>query len=87
VGVLYFKFRKVKKISYIIPAAYISLIALMYFLWEPNPDQIEIPMSVVNTFRTMSGLTMAIFFLLIGVVFGSLWKKYRPDESPKIAAV
>lgn len=82
-GILFFKFRKVNKISYIIPAMYIVLITSIYFIWEPNPDKIITPMSVVNTFRALTGVTMAIFFILIGVFFGLLWNKFKPYESIK----
>ena len=83
-GILFFKFRKVDKIKYSIPAIYIVLITSMYFIWEPNPDKIITPMIIVNTFRALTGATMAIFFTLIGVFFGVLWNKYKPYESIKI---
>ncbi len=86
-GVIFFKFRRVSKISYIVPALYLISIAIMYVTWPPNPDKIEIPMSVVNTFRAVTGVTMAIFFGLIGLFFGSLWKKYRPDLGSRIPTV
>lgn len=86
-GILFFKFRKVNKISYITPAMYIVLIASIYFIWEPNPDKIEMPMSVVNTFRALTGTTMTIFFTSIGVFFGSLWYKFKPHETPKLATI
>jgi Probable cobalt transporter subunit (CbtA) len=86
-GILFFKFRKVDKIKYSIPAIYIVLITSMYFIWEANPDKIITPMIVVNTFRALTGATMAIFFILIGVFFGVLWNKYKPYESIKIASL
>jgi len=86
-GVIFFKFRRVNKISYIVPALYLISIATMYLTWPPNPDKIEIPMSVVNTFRILTGVTMAIFFALIGIIFGLLWNKYRPDETSKITTM
>ena len=82
-GILFFKFRKVNKIKYSIPAIYILLITSIYFIWEPNPDKITTPMIVVNTFRALTGVTMAIFFILIGVFFGLLWNKFKPYESIK----
>ena len=83
-GILFFKFRKVNKIKYSIPAIYILLITSIYFIWEPNPDKITTPMIVVNTFRALTGVTMAIFFTLIGVFFGLLWNKFKPYESVKV---
>lgn len=87
VGILYFKFRRINKISYIIPVIYLISIAAMYLIWQPNPDKIELPMSVVNTFRVLTGVTMAIFFALIGIFFGLLWNKYRPDQTSRIATM
>jgi Probable cobalt transporter subunit (CbtA) len=83
-GILFFKFRKVNKIKYSIPAIYIVLITSMYFIWEPNSDKIITPMYVVNTFRELTGATMAIFFTLIGVFIGLLWNKFKPYESVKV---
>jgi hypothetical protein len=83
-GILFFKFRKVNKISLIIPAIYIVSITSMYFIWPPNPDKIITPMIVVNTFRALTGATMTMFFILIGVFFGLLWNKFKPYESVKV---
>src|SRR5215472_5140341 len=83
-GVLFFKFRRVNKIGLIIPAIYILSITSMYFIWPPNPDKIITPMFVVNTFRALTGATMAMFFILIGVFFGLLWNKLKPYESVKV---
>ena len=44
-------------------------------------------MSVVNAFRVLTGVTMAIFFALIGIFFGLLWNKYRPDQTSRIATM
>ena len=57
----------------------------MYLIWIPYPDVILAPMSVINTFRVLTGITMAIFFTLIGVFFGLLWNKYKPYETVKVA--
>jgi len=83
-GVLFFKFRRVNKIGLIFPAIYILSITSMYFIWPPNPDKIITPMFVVNTFRALTGATMAMFFILIGVFFGLLWNKLKPYESVKV---
>jgi hypothetical protein len=84
---LYTTYQITSVISYIVPALYLISIATMYLTWPPNPDKIEIPMSVVNTFRILTGVTMAIFFALIGIIFGLLWNKYRPDETSKITTM
>jgi predicted cobalt transporter CbtA len=84
-GILFFKFRKVNKIKYSIPAIYIILITSMYFIWPPFPDVILAPMSVINTFRALTGATMTIFFILIGVFFGLLWNRFKPYERVKVS--
>jgi hypothetical protein len=66
---------------------YILLIASMYFVWEPNPDKIEIPMIVVNTFRALTAATMGVFFISMGIFFGLFWSKFKPHESSKITAI
>jgi predicted cobalt transporter CbtA len=85
-GILFFKFRKVNKIGLIIPAIYIVLITSMYFIWPPNPDKILTPMFVINTFRALTGATMAMFFILLGVFLGLLWNKFKPYESVKVTS-
>jgi hypothetical protein len=57
----------------------------MYFIWIPYPDVILAPMSVINTFRALTGATMTIFFILIGVFFGLLWNRFKPYERVKVA--
>ncbi len=66
-----------------IPAMYIVLIASFYFRWGPNPDNIEIPMSVINTFRDNCNYDGS-FFSLIGVFSGLFWNKFRPYKSAKL---
>ncbi len=86
-GVLFFKYRNVDKIKFIVPAIYILLIASIYFLWAPNPDKIITPMDTVNTFRALTGVTMGVFFLLIGVFFGLFWNKFKPNEPARLTTV
>jgi len=86
-GVLFFKYRYISTIKFIVPAIYVLLIASIYFLWAPNPDKIMTPMDTVNTFRALSGITQTLFFLLIGVFFGILWNKFKPHEPAKVTTV
>ena len=71
----------------IIPLFYVVVISVAFVLFAPNPDKISIPMDLVNSFRVMSGFTMVCFWLVLGVVFGVLWHKYKPHESSKITAM
>jgi len=86
-GILFFKYRNVDKIQYIVPAVYVILIASIYFLWPSNPDRIETPMNIVNSFRALTAVTMAVFFMFIGIFLGLLWNKFKPHEAAKINAI
>ena len=86
-GILFFKYRQVNKIKFIVPVVYMLLITAIYFLWAPNPDKIITPMDTVNTFRALTGVTMGIFFLLIGVFFGLFWNKFKPHEAARVSTV
>jgi hypothetical protein len=86
-GILFFKYREIKGIHYIIPAAYILIITSMYYIWPSIPDKIEISMSVVNMFRAITGFTMGVFFSMIGVFFGLFWAKFKPHESTRVTTL
>jgi len=45
----------------------------------PNPDEITAPMDLVNGFRAMSVVAVSVFWVSIAVIFGGLWRKFRPD--------
>ncbi len=85
VGALFYKFRKVNHIVYIIPAMYIVLISCTYLIFPPNPDKISISMELVNSFRIVTASTMTVFWILLGVVFGLLWYRFKPHGPSKIA--
>jgi predicted cobalt transporter CbtA len=37
-------------------------------------------MDLVDSFRIASGLTMVGFWAVLGVIFGSLWNRFRPHQ-------
>ena len=86
-GILSYKLRHIQKAPIIIPLFYVVVVSVAFVLFAPNPDKISIPMDLVNSFRVASGLTMVGFWLALGVIFGTLWQKYKPHESSKITAM
>lgn len=86
-GILFYLLRKVRNISYIIPAAYVGLTAVILAVFPSNPDGISVPMDLVNIFRVTSFSTMAIFWLSLGLIFGFLWNKFKPHEPTKVTVI
>jgi predicted cobalt transporter CbtA len=86
-GILSYRLKYVPKISAIMPLFYVGIISVAFVLLPSNPDEISISMDLVNSFRIMSGLTMIGFWLSLGVIFGMLWHKFKPNESSKITAM
>ena len=83
-GILFYKFRHVKHISIIIPLVYAVVISSAFVLFPPNPDKISIPMDLVNSFRLVTASTQLGFWIVLGIIFGLLWNKFKPHEPSKI---
>jgi predicted cobalt transporter CbtA len=79
-GILFYRFRDVRHIRIIIPLVYAVIMSSAFALFPPNPDKVSIPMDLVGSFRIASGLTMVGFWTVLGVIFGSLWHRFRPHE-------
>ena len=79
-GILFYRFRDVRHIRIIIPLVYAVIMSSAFVLFPPNPDKVSIPMNLVDSFRIASGLTMVGFWAVLGVIFGSLWNRFRPHQ-------
>jgi predicted cobalt transporter CbtA len=66
---------------------YAVIMVTAHLAIPPNLDAINAPMDLVTSFRIASGLTMSIFWGLLGLVLGAFWDKSRPHEKAKIATV
>jgi predicted cobalt transporter CbtA len=66
---------------------YAVIMVTAHLAIPPNPDAINAPMDLVTSFRIASGLTMSIFWGLLGLILGAFWDKSRPHEKAKIATV
>jgi len=64
----------------VIPLIYAAIMVTAYLVMPPNPDKIEIPMDLIQTFRILSALTIGVFWAILGIVFGSLWDKFLSRE-------
>ncbi len=85
VGIMFYKFRKINnQIPFIILAIYLVLVTSLYIVFPSNTDKITISMDLVNSFRIVTLSTMIVFWLVLGFVFGLLWRKFKPHESTKI---
>jgi predicted cobalt transporter CbtA len=69
----------------LIPAIYVGIMIAAYLIMPPNPDAITAPIDLVVGFRIASGFTMSVFWLLLGVLLGWLWDKFKPHEILKIS--
>lgn len=85
-SVLLFKFRTVSYLKYLIPVFYIGLVGFIYAIFPANPDPITAPMDLVNSFRMVTFATMVMFYAVLGIVFGMMWRRYKPHETAKLTA-
>jgi predicted cobalt transporter CbtA len=72
----------------VFPLIYAAIITGAYLALPPNPDKITtVPMDLVQGFRISSALTMSIFWGMIGIIFGSMWDRFKPDKTTKITTI
>lgn len=64
----------------IIPLMYAAIMVTAYVVMPSNPDKIEISMDLIQTFRILSAITIAIFWGILGIIFGSLWDRFLARE-------
>lgn len=84
---LAFLYRKIASLNTkkaIIPSAYAAIMAGAYLAMPANPDPINAPIDLVIGFRITSGITISMFWALLGVIFAAFWDKLNPDETARI---
>ena len=86
VSILMYKLRRISYIKYVIPVFYLGLVASIYAIFPVNPDEITVPMDLVNAFRAVTFGTMVMFYLVLGTIFGFMWNKFKPHETARITA-
>jgi predicted cobalt transporter CbtA len=84
-AVLYRKLgnKEIKKAM--IPAIYSGIIVAAYLMMPPNPDAITAPGDLVNGFRIASISTMSVFWLLLGILLGLFWDKFKPHQIAEVS--
>jgi predicted cobalt transporter CbtA len=63
---------------------YAVIMITTYVILPPNPDEIAIPMDLVQEFRFASAFTMSVFWGLLGIIFGLFWDRFKPYETAKL---
>jgi predicted cobalt transporter CbtA len=71
----------------VIPLIYSAIIVGAFFIFPPNPDEITVPMELVQGFRIASAFTMSIFWGLLGLILGAFWDRLKPHETTRITTV
>ena len=79
--VLYKKLQNKKKGFAFI--GYAVFITAVFFMMPPSPDEVTVPMDLVNGFRIMSVVAVSTFWVAEAIILGALWQKYKTklDES------
>jgi predicted cobalt transporter CbtA len=65
---------------------YAAILIVVFIVLPPNPDEIAIPMDLVQGFRFASAFSMSVFWGLLGIIFGLFWDKFKPHTTAKVAA-
>jgi len=86
VSILMYKLRRIGYSKYVIIVIYLGLVASIYAIFPANPDEITAPMDLVNAFRAVTFGTMVMFYLVLGIIFGIMWNKFKPHETARITA-
>ena len=74
---------QVKKFG-VVSFAYGIVMIVAFIIVPQNPLEITAPIDLVQGFRIASGFSMSMFWLLLGIIFGSLWEKFKPIQNQKI---
>jgi predicted cobalt transporter CbtA len=85
VAFLYRKLGNKQGKKVLIPTIYTGIIIAAYLIMPANPDAITAPMDLVVGFRIASGFTMSIFWVLLGIILGWFWDKFKPHEIAKVS--
>mgnify|MGYP001256694778 CR=1 FL=1 len=72
--------KKLKTRKFIAIVGYAAFIGIAFVVMPGNPDEITTPMDLVNHFRILSAFTVSLYWLSLGLIFGSLWNHYKPHK-------
>jgi predicted cobalt transporter CbtA len=69
----------------IVPLIYTIIMISAYIAFPPNPDKVTIPSNLITSFRIASVSTVGIFWLVLGMIVGLLWDKFKLHEVNRIS--
>lgn len=72
------KFQNKKKFVALI--GYGVFISTVFFTMPENPDEITVPMDLVNEFRIMSIIGVTSFWVSIGLILGFFWNRFNAHK-------
>jgi predicted cobalt transporter CbtA len=87
VSILYYKTRHKNSAVFMIPAVYIMAISGIHLLFPQANNDISIPVDLVNSFRVVSAFAIVVFWVVLGIVFGFLWYRIKPNDNTKITTI
>jgi predicted cobalt transporter CbtA len=59
---------------------YVVFISAVFAIMPENPDEVTAPIDLVNGFRIMSVLAVSIYWIVVGLILGVLWNRYKPNK-------
>lgn len=65
-------------------AGYAALMAVVFVLMPPNPDEVAIQAELLDGFRIVSAVGVSIFWAALAVIMGSMWQRFRPDSETRM---
>ena len=76
-------YKKLENKKYLAFVGYAVFITSVFFIMPPSPDEVTVPMDLVNGLRTMSVVAVSTFWVAEAIILGALWQKYKTklDES------
>ncbi len=78
-------YKKLKNKKFLAFVGYAVFIGIVFVVMPPNPDPIKTSMDIVNGFRTISAVTMTVYWIVNGMILGYLWQRFKPHlESQQV---
>ncbi|MDQ4073356.1 MAG: CbtA family protein [Thermoproteota archaeon] len=87
ISILYYRIRSKNFVAYIIPVVYILAISIIHSIFPQTNNEISIPVDLVNSFRIVSAASIVTVWFVLGIVFGLLWNKLKPNDNAKITTM
>ena len=69
--------QKRRTVTAIAIGGYIGFMTIMFVVMPPNPDPVDAPADLVEGFRIASVLGVVSFWVSVGVIFGTLWRRFE----------